>query len=161
MSGSDGDKPVIEVEFKGETKRFTPEEIPSMVLTKMRETAEAFMGKEVKNAVITCPEYFNDSQRQATNIRFLLVWKTINSVLVAAPVESELSLHPSEKQQSSPFPLMLGVCIGSAFVLLLFLSIVLIHVFFDFGFLKQKMRIHISCRILAQKMVLKSKQNGL
>ena len=61
----DGDKPVIQVEFKGETKRFTPE-ISSMVLTKMRETAEAFMGKEVKNAVITCPASFNDSQRQAT-----------------------------------------------------------------------------------------------
>lgn len=50
----DGDKPLIRVEFNGEAKRFTLEEIPSMVLTKMRETAEAFMGKEVKNAVITC-----------------------------------------------------------------------------------------------------------
>ena len=61
----DGDKPLIQVEFKGETKRFTPEKISSMVLTKMLETAEALTGKEVKNAVITCPAYFNDSQRQA------------------------------------------------------------------------------------------------
>ncbi|EDR26433.1 vacuolar proton ATPases, putative [Entamoeba dispar SAW760] len=60
------DKPIIEVEYKGEIKRFTPEEISSMVLTKMKETAETFIGKEVKNAVITCPAYFNDSQRQAT-----------------------------------------------------------------------------------------------
>ena len=60
------DTPGIQAEFNGETKRFTPEVISSAVLTKMRETAEAFMGKEVKNAVVTCPAYFNDSQRQAT-----------------------------------------------------------------------------------------------
>ena len=60
------DKPVIQVQYKGETKKFTPEEISSMVLTKMKETAESFIGKTVNNAVITCPAYFNDSQRQAT-----------------------------------------------------------------------------------------------
>ena len=60
------DKPIIEVQYKGETKRFTPEEISSMVLTKMKETAESFIGKTVSNAVITCPAYFNDSQRQTT-----------------------------------------------------------------------------------------------
>ncbi|ELP93746.1 heat shock protein, putative [Entamoeba invadens IP1] len=60
------DKPVIQVEYKGETKKFTPEEISSMVLAKMKETAEAFVGGKVNNAVITCPAYFNDSQRQAT-----------------------------------------------------------------------------------------------
>ena len=59
-------KPVIEVEYKGETKNFTPEEISSMVLMKMRETAEAYLGGKVDNAVITVPAYFNDSQRQAT-----------------------------------------------------------------------------------------------
>ena len=61
----DGDKPLIQVEFKGETKWFTPE-VSSMVLTKMREMVEASMGTSVKNAAVTCPEYFNDSQRQAT-----------------------------------------------------------------------------------------------
>lgn len=60
------DKAVIEVEFKGETKRFEPEEISSMVLVKMKETAEAFLGKPVTDAVVTVPAYFNDSQRQAT-----------------------------------------------------------------------------------------------
>ena len=60
------DKPIIEVQYKGETKRFTPEEISSMVLTKMKETAESFIGKTVSNAVITCPAYFNESQRQTT-----------------------------------------------------------------------------------------------
>lgn len=60
------DKPMINVEFHGEKKQFAPEEISSMVLIKMKETAESFMGKTVKDAVVTVPAYFNDSQRQAT-----------------------------------------------------------------------------------------------
>ncbi|KAL4747191.1 heat shock 70 kDa protein [Aspergillus terricola var. indicus] len=81
-------KPIIEVEFKGETKQFTPEEISSMVLTKMRETAEAFLGGTVNNAVITVPAYFNDSQRQATKdaglIAGLNVLRIINEPTAAA-----------------------------------------------------------------------------
>uniref|UniRef100_A0AAU7YMR7 Movement protein hsp70h n=1 Tax=Micromonas commoda virus TaxID=3057169 RepID=A0AAU7YMR7_9PHYC len=65
VSGT-SDKPSIEVEFKGETKRFEPEEISSMVLTKMKEIAEMYIGTDVKDAVVTVPAYFNDSQRQAT-----------------------------------------------------------------------------------------------
>merc|ERR1711953_1297170 len=61
-----GSLPKLEVEYKNETKTFTPEEISSMVLTKMKETAEAYLGSEVKDAVVTVPAYFNDSQRQAT-----------------------------------------------------------------------------------------------
>jgi L1 cell adhesion molecule like protein len=56
-----GDKPMIVVKFKGETKKFSPEEISAMVLTKMKETAEAFLSKPIKNAVVTVPAYFNDS----------------------------------------------------------------------------------------------------
>ncbi|GAB1220936.1 hypothetical protein ENUP19_0061G0096 [Entamoeba nuttalli] len=82
------DKPLIEVEYKGEVKRFTPEEISSMILSKMKETAETFVGKEIKNAVITCPAYFNDSQRQATKdagtIAGMNVMRIINEPTAAA-----------------------------------------------------------------------------
>ncbi|KAH7269684.1 heat shock protein 70 family [Fusarium redolens] len=83
-----GGKPVIEVEFKGETKTFTPEEISAMILTKMRETAESYLGETVNNAVVTVPAYFNDSQRQATKdaglIAGLNVLRIINEPTAAA-----------------------------------------------------------------------------
>ena len=81
-------KPYIQVEFKGETKDFTAEEISSMVLTKMKDTAEAYLGEKVSNAVITVPAYFNDSQRQATKdaglIAGLNVLRIINEPTAAA-----------------------------------------------------------------------------
>lgn len=83
-----GGKPQIQVEFKGETKVFTPEEISSMILTKMRETAESFLGTTVTDAVVTVPAYFNDSQRQATKdaglIAGLNVKRIINEPTAAA-----------------------------------------------------------------------------
>merc|ERR1719337_58160 len=58
-----GDKPMIQVHYMGEDKKFHPEEISSMILIKMKETAEAYLGGTVKDAVVTVPAYFNDSQR--------------------------------------------------------------------------------------------------
>nr|XP_027202891.1 heat shock 70 kDa protein cognate 4-like [Dermatophagoides pteronyssinus] len=78
----------IVVKYKGETKKFSPEEISAMVLGKMKEQATAFIGKEVNSAVITVPAYFNDSQRQATKdagaIAGLNVLRIINEPTAAA-----------------------------------------------------------------------------
>ncbi|XP_023730464.1 heat shock 70 kDa protein [Lactuca sativa] len=83
-----GEKPMIVVNYKGEQKQFAPEEISSMVLVKMKETAEAFLGQTIKNAVVTVPAYFNDSQRQATKdagaISGLNVMRIINEPTAAA-----------------------------------------------------------------------------
>lgn len=85
---NDNSKPKIQVEFKGELKTFNPEEISSMVLLKMKETAESYLGHKVTDAVITVPAYFNDSQRQATKdagaIAGLNVLRIINEPTAAA-----------------------------------------------------------------------------
>jgi len=85
---NDSSKPKMEVEYKGEIKTFFPEEISSMVLTKMKEISEAYLGKPVNNAVVTVPAYFNDSQRQATKdagtISGLNVLRIINEPTAAA-----------------------------------------------------------------------------
>ena len=84
----EGDRPCIQVEYKGEQKDFFPEEISSMVLIKMKETAEAYLGKDVPNAVVTVPAYFNDSQRASTkdagSIAGLNVLRIINEPTAAA-----------------------------------------------------------------------------
>ena len=85
---SDDNKPKIQATYKNELKTFQPEEISSMVLTKMKETAEAYIGEKVTDAVITVPAYFNDSQRQATKdagmIAGLNVLRIINEPTAAA-----------------------------------------------------------------------------
>merc|ERR1719198_855175 len=79
---------MIEVDYKAETKQFAAEEISSMILVKMKKTAEQFLGGEVKDAVVTVPAYFNDSQRQATKdagaISGLNVMHIINEPTAAA-----------------------------------------------------------------------------
>ena len=82
------DKPMIAVKYMGEEKKFQAEEISSMVLLKQKEIAETYLGKKVKDAVVTVPAYFNDSQRQATKdagtIAGLNVQRIINEPTAAA-----------------------------------------------------------------------------
>ncbi|XP_071688916.1 heat shock cognate 70 kDa protein-like [Rutidosis leptorrhynchoides] len=88
VTGGLGDTPTIVVSYKGQKKEFLVEEISSMILAKMKESAETYLGDVVKNAVVTVPAYFNDSQRQATkdagNIAGLNVVRMINEPTAAA-----------------------------------------------------------------------------
>merc|ERR1711966_106689 len=81
-------KPYVSVDVKGEMKSFSPEEISAMILGKMREIAESFLGKSIANAVVTVPAYFNDAQRQATKdagtISSLNVLRILNEPTAAA-----------------------------------------------------------------------------
>ena len=88
LTADSNNKPVMTVDYNGESKIFTPEEISSMILIKMKNIAESYLGTSVTNAVITVPAYFNDSQRQATKdagvIAGLNVMRIINEPTAAA-----------------------------------------------------------------------------
>ncbi len=88
VSHGNGGNCGIQVEVKGESKTFTPEEVSAMILTKMKETAESYLGEQVTDAVITVPAYFNDAQRQSTKdagvIAGLNVLRIINEPTAAA-----------------------------------------------------------------------------
>ncbi|KAL2888775.1 glucose-regulated protein [Ceratocystis lukuohia] len=81
-------KPYVEVEYKGSTKTFSPEEVSAMILGKMKEVAESYLGQTVTHAVVTVPAYFNDAQRQATKdagtIAGLNILRVVNEPTAAA-----------------------------------------------------------------------------
>jgi len=85
---SKDDKPYVEVKLDGKNRQFAPEEVSAMILTKMKEIAEAYLGKAVQHAVVTVPAYFNDAQRQATKdagtISGMSVQRIINEPTAAA-----------------------------------------------------------------------------
>jgi len=106
-----GNKPKMEVEHKCESKAFTPEEISAMILTKMKETAEAHLGHTVKDAVVTVPAYFNDAQRQATKdagvIAGLNILRIINEPTAAA-IAYGLDKKKSQAKESNVLIFDLG-----------------------------------------------------
>lgn len=110
ISGT-GDKPMIVVQYKDEEKQFSPEEISSMLLVKMKEISESFLGQTVKDAVVTVPAYFNDSQRQATKdagtISGLNIMRIINEPTAAAFAYG-LEKKPSRKGDTNALIFDLG-----------------------------------------------------
>ncbi|KAJ3478417.1 hypothetical protein NLG97_g8584 [Lecanicillium saksenae] len=94
-------KPIVQVEVDGKPKQFTPEEVSAMILGKMKEVAESYLGKKVTHAVVTVPAYFNDNQRQATKdagiISGLNVLRIVNEPTAAA-IAYGLDKHDGERQ---------------------------------------------------------------
>jgi L1 cell adhesion molecule like protein len=107
----EGDKPYIQVSYKGETKDFAPEEVSSMVLTKMRETAEAYLGTKITDVVITVPAYFNDSQRQATKDAGVIAGLNVKRIInepTAAAIAYGLDKQGQSKQEKNVLIFDLG-----------------------------------------------------
>ncbi|KAL1806728.1 hypothetical protein ACET3Z_029796 [Daucus carota] len=99
--GDSGDKPKIVVNYRGVEKEFSPEELSSMVLIKMKNVAEEYLGKEVKNVVITVPAHFNDSQRQATKDAAKIAGLDVLRVLVE-PTAAAVAYGIEHKLTSNP-----------------------------------------------------------
>jgi len=95
-----GDKPFVSVTVKGEKKEFAPEEISAMVLGKMKEIAESYLGKSVTHAVVTVPAYFNDAQRQATKDAGVIAGLKVARIL-NEPTAAAIAYGMDEKEEST------------------------------------------------------------
>ena len=101
----DDGRPKLQVEYKSEEKTFFPEEISSMVLTKMKETAEAFLATKITDAVVTVPAYFNDAQRQVTDNIADDELDDLITILIRPQRMLELSqVSTSSESSTSPLP---------------------------------------------------------
>jgi molecular chaperone DnaK (HSP70) len=107
-------RPFIQVEVDGKTKTMAPEEIDAMVLGKMRRVAETFLGTEVKNAVVSVPNYFSDSQRAATRdsavIAGLNVLRLVGEATAAAMAYGIGTEHSSDEHNVLVYDLGGGTC---------------------------------------------------
>merc|ERR1712232_710189 len=102
-----GDKPFVSVTVKGEKKEFAPEEISAMVLGKMKEIAESYLGKSVTHAVVTVPAYFNDAQRQATKDAGVIAGLKVARIL-NEPTAAAIAYGMDEKEESTVLVYDLG-----------------------------------------------------
>jgi len=103
-------KPVISVDYKNKRETFTPEQISSMVLLKMKETAEAFLGETISDAVVTVPAYFNESQRQATKDAGKIIGLNIQRI-ISEPVSASIA-YGLNKNRESPLNILIFDCGG-------------------------------------------------
>lgn len=106
----DGDKPYFQVNYMNETREFSPEEISSMILSRMKETAEEFLGQPVTTAVVTVPAYFNDSQRQSTKDAGTIAGLNIKRI-VNEPTAAALA-YGLDKKSSSEKNVLIFDCGG-------------------------------------------------
>jgi len=100
-------KPYVEVETKDGPKKFSPEEISAIILKKMKEIAESYIGKEVKHAVITVPAYFNDAQRQATRDAGRIAGLTVERI-INEPTAASIAYGMDQKKEKNILVFDLG-----------------------------------------------------